>query len=103
MGLADGPSKAPNQATAGDGILSPEQQAELAAAQSALVASIKKIRDPKLRFAAVVSAVKPFADLLLDAAGSYPGAAPFVAGFRQALDRLGNIVKADAADATWTR
>lgn len=97
--LSQGPSDAKVTPVASDGILSPENQAKIAAARAEFLDSIAKIQDPALRFRAVVNEIAPLLDMGLSLASAYPGAAPFVNALRQQLTRIETTIATDKAGA----
>lgn len=99
MSLSDKPSASPIQADASDGILSPEKQAELETAQSAVLASIAKIKNPMARFRAQLAVALPVVKALVEFAGAYPGAAPFVGAISHGIKRIEETMRDAGARA----
>lgn len=97
--IPDHPTSQDAVPVASEGILSEQEQAIIAAARASHVDAIRQIKDPATRFRAIIKAIRPFADLLLETASAYPGAAPFVSGIRQALSRLDDLISTQGARA----
>lgn len=101
--IPDKPSAPAAMPVASEGILSAEEQAIIDAAHESHIGAIKKIKDPKARWTAALAAIRPYADLLLDCASAYPGAAPFMSfinGVRQNLGRIEMFRREEGARST---